>query len=121
MLGASLMRLLLGCLVAGSLAVGAEAKPLVTSSEDNVHRICIARGESPARLVTACDAALAGLGLTQSQRVDLIVARGDAHLWQKSYDAAIVIVDRLLRIIHWNLAGIVLNEGCLRIVGKQFH
>ena len=52
------------------------AKPLITSSEDTVARVCLAQTEPPARIVEACDAALTDAALTQSQRVDLMVARG---------------------------------------------
>lgn len=82
------MRVLPCLLVAASLSAPLSAKPIVTSSEENFVRLCLTRGESPERLVTACETALAGIGLTQSQRVELIVARGDAHLWQKDYEAA---------------------------------
>lgn len=65
------------CLAASPLA----AKPLVTSSEETVARICLAREVMPARIVEACDAALSDAGLTLSQRVELITARGDGFLW----------------------------------------
>ena len=65
------------------------AKPLVTSSEDNLARVCLARVEAPDRLVRACDAALMDARLTQSQRAELIVARADGYLWQSHYDKAV--------------------------------
>lgn len=76
---------------AGIVAVSshlAAAKPLVTSSEDTVARICLARQETPQRLVAACDAALGMAQLTQSQRAGLLVARGDGFLWQGNHAQA---------------------------------
>ncbi|MCG6883450.1 MAG: tetratricopeptide repeat protein [Silicimonas sp.] len=83
------MRLLTGLLAAAALATPVAAKPLVTSSEDTHIRVCLAREDVPSRIVEACDAALTGSGLTRSQRAEVIVARGDGHLWQKHLDAAI--------------------------------
>lgn len=71
------LSLLAVCLGAGSVA----AKPLVTSSEETLARICLARQVSPPRIVEACDGALAEAGLTRSQRVELMVARADGFLW----------------------------------------
>ena len=68
---------------AGPLA----AKPLVTSSEETLARICLARTESPDRIVAACDAALADAALTPAQRVELSVARGDGLSWQNEHEA----------------------------------
>ncbi len=82
------MRVLPSVVLAVSLTAPLSAKPLITSSEENYLRVCMARAESPERLVTACDAALSALNVTPSQRVELIVARGDAHLWQQGYEAA---------------------------------
>ena len=75
------------------LAIGPQAvsaKPLVTSSEDNVARVCLARMDEPARIVMACDAALDDISLTQSQQSELLVARGDGHLWQDLFSKAVV-------------------------------
>lgn len=83
------MRAVLGLLVAGLVATPLVAKPLVTSSEDTVGRICLARSESPSRVVDACEAALASASLTRNQRVDLIVAMADGHLWMDQYRVAI--------------------------------
>ena len=83
------MRAVIGLLAAGFLASPLSAKPLVTSSEDTVTRVCLARSESPSRVVNACEMALAQASLTRSQRVDLIVARGDGYLWMDQYAAAI--------------------------------
>ncbi|MEO0918523.1 MAG: tetratricopeptide repeat protein [Pseudomonadota bacterium] len=83
------MRLVQGLLLAGLLGSPVAAKPLVTSSEDTTARVCIARQEAPARIVEACDAALTAAGLTMSQRVDFITARGDGQLWLGRYQAAI--------------------------------
>ena len=65
-----------------------QAKPLVLSSEDTVARLCLARQDAPPRIVQACDAALSVAHLTQSQRAELLVARGDGFLWQNAYDQA---------------------------------
>ncbi len=73
------------CLAATSVA----AKPLITSSEDTVERVCLARMESPSRIVSACDAALTNAGTTLSQRVEFITARGDGYLWMDAFPAAI--------------------------------
>ena len=70
------------------LAQPAFARPLVTSSEENVVRLCIAREGTPQRIVATCDAALAEAGLTTAQRVDLTIARADGHLWLENHDAA---------------------------------
>ena len=64
------------------------AKPLITSSEDTVARVCLAQQETPIRIVEACDAALTDATLTQAQRVDLMIARADGYLWQDMYGAA---------------------------------
>lgn len=64
------------------------AKPLVTSSEDTVARVCLARHDSPERIVQACDSALLQAGLTQAQRAELMIARGDGHIWQDRYPEA---------------------------------
>jgi len=79
------------CLVLCAIAAATPvlAKPLVTSSEENHARVCTARQVEPSRIVLACDAALADARLTQSQRVDMMVARGDGHLWQNQYREAI--------------------------------
>ncbi|MEM6548530.1 MAG: tetratricopeptide repeat protein [Pseudomonadota bacterium] len=82
------MRVLVGLMIAGSLSMPLSAKPLVTSSEDNVVRVCIMRNESPARLVSACDAALSQFGISAAQRVELISARGDGYLWMDEFEAA---------------------------------
>ena len=74
------------CLAASPLV----AKPLVTSSEETVARICLAREVMPARIVEACDAALSDAGLTLSQRVELITARGDGFLWSDRDEEAAV-------------------------------
>ncbi|MEO1025217.1 MAG: tetratricopeptide repeat protein [Pseudomonadota bacterium] len=67
-------------------AVGpVSAKPIVTSSEETVARICLARHETPARIVEACDSALLEADLTQAQRADFMIARGDGHIWQDQY------------------------------------
>jgi len=58
------------------------ATPLLTSSEDTHARVCLARATAPARIVAACDAALTGARLTQTQRAELLVARGDGQFWQ---------------------------------------
>ncbi len=76
---------------AGVIAVSVQvagAKPLVVSSEDTVARLCLARQETPQRLVQACDAALGLAQLTQSQRAELLVARGDGFLWQNNHEQA---------------------------------
>lgn len=67
----------------------AQAKPLISNSEETAARICIARNEAPARLVDACDVALSEAGLTRAQRGELMVARGDGLLWQNHYQEAV--------------------------------
>lgn len=69
-------------------ATSLAAKPLVTSSEETTARICLAREETPARIVTACDTALSDASLTRTQRVELMIARADGHLWQDDFSAA---------------------------------
>lgn len=64
------------------------AKPLVTSSEENTARLCLAREDTPERIVKACDSALEEAGLTPTQRVELLVARADGLYWQEDYEAA---------------------------------
>lgn len=64
------------------------AKPLVTSSEETLARICLAREETPARVVEACDGALGQAALTDTQRVELTVARADGLLWQDRFGEA---------------------------------
>lgn len=83
------MRVCLGLIAVMATATPVVAKPLVTSSEDTLARICIARTETPARIVEACDGALTDAGLTQSQRVEMMIARGDGHIWQDQYPEAV--------------------------------
>lgn len=64
------------------------AKPLVTSSEDTLARVCLARQDEAPRIVQACDAALADTRLTQNQRAELLVARGDGYIWQNLHHQA---------------------------------
>lgn len=71
--------------IAPTVLVG---KPLVTSSEDNVARVCLARTETPARLVQACAAALDEPRLTSSQVAELLAAQGDGYLWQNMFAEA---------------------------------
>lgn len=94
---------------------GVFAKTLVTSSEENHARICTARQVDAPRIVSACDVALSDARLTQSQRVDMLVARGDGHLWQNqnqaavtSYRAALSIDERAVDA--WNGLGWALWE-----------
>ncbi len=79
----------LGIAVLLAFAAPLAAKPLITSSEETLARVCLAREESPARVVAACDAALNDAGLTAAQRVELLVARGDGLSWMEHYDEAI--------------------------------
>ena len=83
------MRVCLGLIAILATATPVVAKPLVTSSEDTLARICLARTETAARIVEACDGALTEAGLTQSQRVDIMIARGDGHVWQDQYPEAV--------------------------------
>lgn len=69
-----------GLLAATALPLA--AKPLVTSSEDTLARVCLTRDDSPDRIVQACNAALADVRLTENQRAELLVARGDGFIWQ---------------------------------------
>ena len=78
-------------LLPGLMAVTAMplwAKPLITSSEDTRARICLARQDDAPRIVQACDAALTDLRLTQNQRADMLVARGDGYIWQNLHRQA---------------------------------
>ena len=70
-------------------AMPLDAKPLVTSSEETVARICLAREETPVRIVEACDAALSKAGLTPAQRVELMIARADGLTWQNRHNKAV--------------------------------
>jgi tetratricopeptide (TPR) repeat protein len=83
------MRAYFGLLAAGLLAAPVAAKPLITSSEDTLTRVCLARMDSPSRIVDACDGALTRASLTRAERIELIVARGDGYLWMDEYGAAI--------------------------------
>ena len=83
------MRVCLGLFAVLVSATTVVAKPLVTSSEDTLARVCLARSETPARIVQACDGALTQARLTQNQRVDLLIARGDGHIWQDQYNEAV--------------------------------
>lgn len=65
-----------------------QAKPLISSSEETTARICMAREQAPERIVEACDTALSQAGLTLSQRVDMMVARGDGLFWQDHFREA---------------------------------
>jgi len=63
------------------LAIPATAKPLITSSEETLARICLAAEESPDRLIEACQGALLVPDLTDKQMAELQVGLGDALLW----------------------------------------
>ncbi len=82
------MRAFIGLLAIGVLTSPLAAKPMITSSNDTAVRDCLARSESPSRIVQACDIALTDARLTRSQRVDLITARGDGYLWMDEFSAA---------------------------------
>ncbi|CAN0600962.1 unnamed protein product, partial [Ectocarpus sp. 12 AP-2014] len=69
------------CVFGGAL----QAKPLISSSEETPSRICLAREVAPVRIVQACDIALSQAGLTQAQRVEMMVARGDGLFWQDHF------------------------------------
>jgi len=62
------------CLFAAPLP----AKPLITSSEATLARICLKFGDTPERVLAACDGALIEPGVTEGLRADLAAARGDA-------------------------------------------
>ena len=83
------MRVCFGLFAVLMMTTPVVAKPIVTSSEDTYARICLARSETPARIVQACDAALVQAGLTLKQRVELMIARGDGHVWQDQYTEAV--------------------------------
>ena len=83
------MRVCLGLFAVLMMTTPVIAKPIVTSSEDTPARVCLARSETPARIVKACDAALLQAGMTQKQRVELMIARGDGHVWQDQYVEAV--------------------------------
>lgn len=82
------MRAVLGLLATAFMVSPLAAKPLVTSSEDTLVRVCLARSEVPSRIIEACDAALSEAGLTVSQRAEVATARGDGFLWMDQYAAA---------------------------------
>lgn len=109
------MRVVYGLLAASVLVSPVAAKPLITSSEDTVARMCLARSESPARIIDACEAALANAGLTRQQRVEMITARGDGYLWLDHYAAAIASFEEALaldptEVDAWNGLGWTLWE-----------
>lgn len=79
---------LLSGLLAASLALPAGAKPLITSSEETLARICVAEEEPPERLIDACTGALAQPGLTEQQRVDLLTSLGNAYNWSDQDETA---------------------------------
>ena len=92
------------------------ARPLVTSSEDTLARVCLAREETPERIIAACDAALAEAGLTDAQRVEMTIARADGFLWMEDpaaaeagYRAAIEIDPRSSEA--WNGLGWALRDS----------
>ena len=65
-----------------------QATPLISSSEETPARICLARDVAPSRIVEACDLSLAQASLTTTQRVELMVARGDGLFWQDHFQEA---------------------------------
>ncbi|MDD9921268.1 MAG: tetratricopeptide repeat protein [Boseongicola sp.] len=92
----------------------ASAKPLITSSEDTLARVCLAQEDSAERLVSACSAALDAANLTGSQRVELLVALGDAQSWnnldsqaEETYQRALSLDPRALDA--WNGLGWILR------------
>ena len=83
------MRVVSIVVLAATFAWPAGGKPLITSSEETFARACLAREASPDRLASVCREALAEFGLTQSQRVDLMIALGDAHLWADDFEKSV--------------------------------
>ena len=109
------MRGILCLVVAGLFAAPVASKPLVTSSEQSLVRMCLARSASPSQIVDACDAALTDAGLTRKQRVDIITARGDGYLWLNRHAAAIASFEEALaldplEVDAWNGLGWTLWE-----------
>ncbi|MEO1551019.1 MAG: tetratricopeptide repeat protein [Pseudomonadota bacterium] len=70
------------------VAPGAQAKPLITSSETSLARACLQQTQPPARLVDLCQAALDVAALHQQDRLELMVALGEAQLWADDAAAA---------------------------------
>ena len=83
-----------------ALVVPATAKPVITSSEETLARICLEGGVSLDHLLEACTGALSEPGLTPSQRVDLLVALGDVHSWRDDDATASEIYREALDLDH---------------------
>ena len=81
-----------------AIASPAVAKPLITSSEETLARICLAEAQAPDRLVEACTGALGEAGLTTAQRLDLLTSLGNALSWSDRDDEAVEAFNDALAI-----------------------
>lgn len=89
-------RRLSAALLIAAMPVG--AKPLITSSEETLARICIAGRDSPVRLIEACEQALSDATLTTAQHVELLVALGDAHFWNDDNETSLEVYRRAVAL-----------------------
>lgn len=76
----------------------AGAKPLITSSEETLARICLAGQEDLERLIRACDEAAKEPSITVAQKVELLNALANAQSWNDDEDAAIATYRQSLEL-----------------------
>ena len=92
------------------LATALSAKPLITSSEDTLARVCLEGEESASRLITACNEALALPDLTERQRIELLDSLGEVLYWENRSEEAADIYREIIAldettVIGWNGLG----------------
>ncbi|MBT8415373.1 MAG: tetratricopeptide repeat protein [Boseongicola sp.] len=86
----------LSTVVTLAMSGAAVAKPLITSSEETLARICLAGQEDLDRLIEACSRALEEPAITVSQKVELLNALANAQSWNGDEDAATATYRRSL-------------------------
>lgn len=93
----------------------AAAKPLITSSEETLARVCLAGQEDLERLIEACGQALDEASLTVSQKVELLNALANAQSWTDDEETAAATYRQALALDEtsvdaWNGLGWALRE-----------
>lgn len=70
------------------IAVSANAKPLITNSEQTLVSVCTGYDDTDERLLQICAEALTQPGLTSRKRAQVLTAHGDALRWLDRHEEA---------------------------------
>lgn len=89
------MRLFLVLLCLPGLAL---AKPLITSSEESLSKLCLDASDTAERVARFCEEALKEDGATSETRADFHTNRGDALAWLERYEEAEAAFNAALEI-----------------------